>query len=1020
MSSTRRSDAHVDQFVAHLICQLLSSRDLSSLTEVCSDWKELASSGVLALTPKEPLDYVKLHARFPYLRGLDLKFRETLSSEHVSSLSRFHLMEELSLENCKQLTDGLLGHVQLGRLTTLNLRGCSKLTWTGLGQLSRLPNLQHLNCAGVKNQAVEASNDGVPQLLSRLKSLVLGDTCTLSFVDDAFLLLVGQYGKQLHELDCSGCIDISDQGVNHLKGLVQLEFLSLQSCVRLSDRCTVYISQHLKALRHLNLRGCIQLAGYGVSCTALELEEYDQPRPDSLQGSNDFQLLQLFKPHTCNLQLAGYGVSGTALELEDSLDMVSLAPLWNLKSLTDLDLSHCKGMTRPGVRSMDEALAKLSAMTGLNVLDVSHFKHHQGLPRGLMVAIAGMTSLTRLIMSGSTAMPVEAADLPGIQAKDGVQAPANQEDESRCDSSLWFVSRLTNLEHLDISGWRRASPCDLKALAGLTKMKQLSMSRFGNEAGRRLSGDGTRPGINGVSSLFSCLDHKSLQSLEDKMACVNMQSQGSVGSQSDAEGHLVADQAPSTFGQDSSSIMTDGSSSSWTCATAQSGPDVVCPTVLDCAMQHLKGMKKLEVLSLEACMELTDDGLIQISELQSLTSLDVGGCRYIRGCTSLPSLAVGCTNLVSLTMNECPLVSDSAAQGIGQMTSLQSLSLNGCLEMGDRGVEELLNLHRLSSLSLSYLPRLTSRSLRLLSELRRLTSLTMSCCSGLEDGGVHELAESHSLTALDVTHCWRVTEMALERLKHVLLLGFATSCSVSRESNFLGFDESTGVSHRKVSLLVLSEDAIDALACMLAQRLRPGDVYCLYGKVGAGKSAFSRAFIRAACDDSSMPVPSPTYLLQNVYDDHGEPPIHHFDLYRLTGGKSGGMAAKDAERVGLNESFDGAVCLVEWAERLAGREPEDRLNVSITALDNTESHVSSAQSRAEQQEGMQSNFASLEPGRELFEASGSSSEEYDEYSDERPRLVELEAHGTYWEDRLIDIEALTKKCGQDWGLLLQS
>lgn len=49
---------------------------------------------------------------------------------------------------------------------------------------------------------------------------------------------------------------------------------------------------------------------------------------------------------------------------------------------------------------------------------------------------------------------------------------------------------------------------------------------------------------------------------------------------------------------------------------------------------------------------------------------------------------------------------------------------------------------------------------------------------------------------------------------------------------------------------------------LLSVTLRPGDCYCLYGDVGAGKSVFSRAFIRHAAQDDGLPVPSPTFLLQ--------------------------------------------------------------------------------------------------------------------------------------------------------------
>ena len=60
-----------------------------------------------------------------------------------------------------------------------------------------------------------------------------------------------------------------------------------------------------------------------------------------------------------------------------------------------------------------------------------------------------------------------------------------------------------------------------------------------------------------------------------------------------------------------------------------------------------------------------------------------------------------------------------------------------------------------------------------------------------------------------------------------------------------------------------TEEALGTLAVLLAEQgLRAGDVYLLYGAVGAGKSVFSRAFIRAALGDPHLPVPSPTYLLQ--------------------------------------------------------------------------------------------------------------------------------------------------------------
>lgn len=69
------------------------------------------------------------------------------------------------------------------------------------------------------------------------------------------------------------------------------------------------------------------------------------------------------------------------------------------------------------------------------------------------------------------------------------------------------------------------------------------------------------------------------------------------------------------------------------------------------------------------------------------------------------------------------------------------------------------------------------------------------------------------------------------------------------------------------SFVAASERGTALLASLLSRRRLPGDVLLLYGDVGAGKSAFARAFIRAAALDDELPVPSPTFLLHNVYDD---------------------------------------------------------------------------------------------------------------------------------------------------------
>ncbi len=116
------------------------------------------------------------------------------------------------------------------------------------------------------------------------------------------------------------------------------------------------------------------------------------------------------------------------------------------------------------------------------------------------------------------------------------------------------------------------------------------------------------------------------------------------------------------------------------------------------------------------------------------------------------------------------------------------------------------------------------------------------------------------------------------------------------------------------SLSLSSEDATAALAQALAPLLRIGDCFLLEGSIGAGKTAFSRALIRARLGRAED-VPSPTFTLVQTYDDpNGD--IWHCDLYRLT-------HPDEALELGLEEAFTSAICLIEWPDRLGDDQPSD-------------------------------------------------------------------------------------------------
>jgi tRNA threonylcarbamoyladenosine biosynthesis protein TsaE len=114
--------------------------------------------------------------------------------------------------------------------------------------------------------------------------------------------------------------------------------------------------------------------------------------------------------------------------------------------------------------------------------------------------------------------------------------------------------------------------------------------------------------------------------------------------------------------------------------------------------------------------------------------------------------------------------------------------------------------------------------------------------------------------------------------------------------------------------------ATEQLAATVAALARPGDTILLEGELGAGKSAFARAFLRAATGNPALEVPSPTFTLVQGYDT----PVgivQHFDLWRLAG--SGGLA-----ELGWEDAGDGIV-LVEWPDRLGSLRPADALTVAL-------------------------------------------------------------------------------------------
>ena len=115
-----------------------------------------------------------------------------------------------------------------------------------------------------------------------------------------------------------------------------------------------------------------------------------------------------------------------------------------------------------------------------------------------------------------------------------------------------------------------------------------------------------------------------------------------------------------------------------------------------------------------------------------------------------------------------------------------------------------------------------------------------------------------------------------------------------------------------------SEETL-ALGRTIGEQLKSGQLVCLFGELGAGKTTLIKGIVAGASGCSPDEVSSPTFVYHAVYE--GKMTVHHFDLYRLKG-------ADQFLELGFEEYFhtDGACC-IEWAERIKEIVPDDAVRV---------------------------------------------------------------------------------------------
>jgi tRNA threonylcarbamoyladenosine biosynthesis protein TsaE len=132
----------------------------------------------------------------------------------------------------------------------------------------------------------------------------------------------------------------------------------------------------------------------------------------------------------------------------------------------------------------------------------------------------------------------------------------------------------------------------------------------------------------------------------------------------------------------------------------------------------------------------------------------------------------------------------------------------------------------------------------------------------------------------------------------------------------------------EIKALVKNLEETNELANKIGRQLRGGEVICLIGELGAGKTYFTK-FLAGALGIESNNVVSPTFVYWRIHKGKNLI-LNHFDFYRVES-----LEDFDMETIGLADALndEGAVTVIEWADKIEPYLPEERLDIHIKRLE---------------------------------------------------------------------------------------
>lgn len=120
----------------------------------------------------------------------------------------------------------------------------------------------------------------------------------------------------------------------------------------------------------------------------------------------------------------------------------------------------------------------------------------------------------------------------------------------------------------------------------------------------------------------------------------------------------------------------------------------------------------------------------------------------------------------------------------------------------------------------------------------------------------------------------------------------------------------------KKTIITKNLKETELLAKKFAENIFENAIICLNGDLGAGKTAFTKAFAKELGINDN--ITSPTFTIVKEYESDID--LYHMDVYRI----------EDNDEFGIEEYFSkGGICIIEWSDLIKNRLPSERIDITI-------------------------------------------------------------------------------------------